>query len=411
MRATAYVRAVTGLEPTATFLEPSPSESTSCDVDVRVDGQAALAFVSFNGVDDRLAISGNKDLGAGTSTWGDVGYSIPNPAHQPFIEAIPGPVSAPRGPKIQRDPLGTGTGPTATAFWIQPNTGGVSANVSEAFYVVSPDALNAFSVPPSSLGGPIATGFEVAALRYEQNDAGHGFLARLERNMSLANQVISVNYVDPDGNVSPSEIVCPSATQSSTGEFDLRVKNDAPVAWFSCENDPDITVSGDEELVWGAVDAMGNVTDFSDPGDAGQQRVITSPTGAGVNGVIALSNSNDAFFAVTFQGTPYVGMLPVGTKIASIDAALADDGTLYVLTSAAGAGAGSEDVWLDILKWDQNLFTTQFSRRIAESSAVSADVSIDVSKRGDAVFAATVENAIVDGAVFSGVVIGAYHAP
>ena len=149
----------------------------------------------------------------------------------------------------------------------------------------------------------------------------------------------------------------------------------------------------------------------SDPGDAGQQRAITSPTGAGVNGVIALSNSNDAFFAVTFQGTPYVGMLPVGTKIASIDAALADDGTLYVLTSAAGAGAGSEDVWLDILKWNQNLFTTQFSKRIAESSAVSADVSIDVSKRGDAVFVATVENAIVDGAVFSGVVIGAYHAP
>ena len=104
-------------------------------------------------------------------------------------------------------------------------------------------------------------------------------------------------------------------------------------------------------------------------------------------------------------------MLPVGTKIASLDAALADDGTLYVLTSAAGAGAGSEDVWLDILKWDQNLFTTQFSRLIAEGSTVSADVSIDVSKRGDAVFAATVENATVDGAVFSGVVIGAYHAP
>ena len=74
---------------------------------------------------------------------------------------------------MQRDPFGTGTGPTVTAFWIQPNTGGVSSNVSEAFYVVSPDALTAFSVQPSTLGGPVSTAYEVAALRYEQNDAGH----------------------------------------------------------------------------------------------------------------------------------------------------------------------------------------------------------------------------------------------
>ena len=226
--------------------------------------------------------------------------------------------------------------------------------------------------------------------------------------MSLANQIVSVNYVDPDGNVSPSQIVFPSATQSPPASSTSASRTTPP--W---RGSPARTIRTSPSRGRGGHLGLrgrhGERDGLQRPRGRGQQRVIASPTGAGVNGVIALSSSNDAFFAVTFQGTPYVGMPPVGTKIASLDAALADDGTLYVLTSAAGAGAGSEDVWLDILKWDQNLFTTQFSRLIAEGSTVSADVSIDVSKRGDAVFAATVENATVDGAVFSGVVI-APHA-